>query len=522
MEERAQLSKTLKPQWVWAIALGSAVGWGSFVLPTEWIATAGPLGAVLGLLIGGALMIVIAVSYGFLIQKVPVSGGEFAYAYLGLGRTHAYVCGWFLALGYFAIVALNASALGVLAKFTVPALVEWGRMYEIAGWDVHLGEVLITTVALVVFAMLNVRGSTVSGRLQFVFVLTMLVGAVLLAIGVIAHPGTSPTNSLPGFTPEIPPWSAVLAIVAIAPWAFVGFDNVPQAAEEFNFAPSKAFRLIVFALVAAALFYSMMVMATAVAKPWQSLIASNPTWGTGDAIAGLFGTLGTLVLAVALCMGIFTGLNGFYVAASRLMFSMGRARILPSFFGRVHPTFNTPAAGIIVTALICLITPWFGRQALLWIVDMSAVGVAIAYTYTCVVAYRLFRWSSTGAASSPSSTRIPVAPTVAPLKKFLSLLGTLFGITFLGLLLVPGSPAALSLPSWIALAAWTLLGIAFYLGRGRTIRQLPARDLDHLILDAPVTDDDTLELPEPRPGVGGPAESVTHASPVETRTSSPS
>lgn len=497
MEERAQLSRTLQPRWVWAIALGSAVGWGSFVLPTEWMATAGPFGAVLGLLIGAALMIVIAVSYGFLIQKVPVSGGEFAYAYLGLGRTHAYVCGWFLALGYFSIVALNASALGVLAKFTAPALVEWGRMYEIAGWDVHLGEVLISTVALLVFAVLNVRGSAVSGRLQFVFVLTMILGALLLTIGVVAHPGTSLANATPGFTPEVPPWSAVLAIVAIAPWAYVGFDNVPQAAEEFNFAPSKAFRLIVFALVAASLFYSMMIMATAVAVPWQDLVASEPTWGTGEAVAGLFGSLGTLVLAVSLSMGIFTGLNGFYVAASRLMFSMGRARILPSFFGRVHPRFNTPAAGILFTSMICLITPWFGRQALLWVVDMSSTGVAIAYTYACVVAYRLFRWRSS---ESRASTRFPIPPTVAPVKKFLSLLGALFGITFVGLLLVPASPAALGIPSWIALAAWTVLGVAFYLGRARTIRQIPAAELDHLILDTGTAENDVPDLSQPRDG----------------------
>ncbi|MFC7344259.1 APC family permease [Saccharopolyspora griseoalba] len=518
MEERAQLSKTLRPQWVWAIALGSAVGWGSFVLPTEWIATAGPLGAVLGLLIGGALMIVIAVSYGFLIREVPVSGGEFAYAYLGFGRTHAYACGWFLALGYFSIVALNASALGVLAKFTAPALVEWGRMYEIAGWDVHLGEVLITTVALVLFAVLNVRGSTVSGKVQFVFVLTMIVGAVLLAIGVLVHPGTTLSNALPWFAPDIPPWSAVLAIVAIAPWAYVGFDNVPQAAEEFNFAPSKAFRLIVFALLAAALFYSMMVLATAVAMPWRSLVASNAAWGTADAVAGLFGALGILVLSVALCMGIFTGLNGFYVAASRLMFSMGRARILPSFFGRVHPRFNTPAAGIIFTAVVCLITPWFGRQALLWIVDMSAAGVAIAYTYTCVVAYRLFQWRSTGAAAT---ARIPTTPAVAPVKKFLSLLGTLLGITFLGLLLLPISPAALSLPSWVALIAWTVLGVAFYLVRARTIQQIPDQEMDHLILDANAPDDGP-SVPEPRIERGGAERSTTASpAPVETGTADP-
>ncbi|MHA6804555.1 APC family permease [Salinifilum ghardaiensis] len=519
MEERAQLSKTLKPQWVWAIALGSAVGWGSFVLPADWIATAGPLGTVLGLLIGSALMIVIAVSYGFLIRKLPVSGGEFAYTYLGLGRTHAYVCGWFLALGYFSIVALNASALGVLAKFTAPWLVEWGRMYEVAGWEVHFGEVLITSLALVAFAVLNVRGSTVSGQLQFAFVLAMIAGAVLVTIGVLAHPATAPSNLLPAFTPETPPWSAVLAIVAIAPWAYVGFDNVPQAAEEFNFAPGKAFRLIVLALVSAALFYSMMVVATAAAVPWQSLLAAEPTWGTGSAVATLFGGLGTLVLAAALCAGIFTGLNGFYVAASRLMFSMGRARILPRLFGRVHPRFGTPAAGIIFASLICLITPWFGREALLWIVDMSAIGVAIAYTYTCLVAYRLFRWSTAGTASP----RDPVTPTVAPVKKSLSLLGALFGGTFIGLLLVPASPAALSTPSWIALLAWSALGAAFYFVRARRIREIPARDLDYLILDMPYPAEDGPEVPQARTGreearrpTTGAAAADAHPSPPQT------
>lgn len=480
MEERARLSRTLKPQWVWAIALGSAVGWGSFILPADWIAKAGPLGAALGLLIGGGLMIIIAVSYGFMIQKVPVSGGEFAYAYLGFGRNHAYLCGWFLTLGYVSIVALNASALALLAKYTMPTISQWGRMYEVAGWDVYLGEVLIASCALILFAVLNIRGSTVSGRLQYIFVLAMLGGAGLLAISMFLHPETLLGNITPVFNPDVSNWSAIAGIVAIAPWAFVGFDNVPQAAEEFDFAPRKAFRLIVFALAAAALFYAMMIMATAVATPWQSLVATQPTWGTGDAVAKLFGNLGTLVLSLALCMGIFTGLNGFFVAGSRLLFAMGRARILPAAFGKLHSKHNTPYLGIIFTCLLCLITPWFGRQALLWVVDMSAVGVTIAYSYTCFVAYRMFRWSPRH--SAPEHTT-GITVTTSPAKKFLSLLGFLFGLGFLALLLVPASPASLSMPSWLALAAWTALGVTFFLTRARKYLQTSKSEMDYLILD---------------------------------------
>src|SRR5699024_156923 len=69
-----RMAKTLKPRWVFAIALGSAVGWGAFILPTDWLATGGPLGTLVGFAIGAGLMLVIAVSYGFLIRTFPVSG----------------------------------------------------------------------------------------------------------------------------------------------------------------------------------------------------------------------------------------------------------------------------------------------------------------------------------------------------------------------------------------------------------------------------------------------------------------
>lgn len=92
-EERQQLKRSLRPHWVWALAVGSSIGWGAYVQPVEWLEMAGPLGVLVGILIGALLMIIIAVSYGMLIKEYPVSGGEFAYAYIGFGRTHAFICG---------------------------------------------------------------------------------------------------------------------------------------------------------------------------------------------------------------------------------------------------------------------------------------------------------------------------------------------------------------------------------------------------------------------------------------------
>jgi amino acid transporter len=475
MEERTQLEKTLKPHWVWAIAFGSAVGWGAFVLPTDWISQAGPLGTIIGFCIGAVLMIIIGVSYGFIIRNFPVSGGEFAYAYLGFGRNHAFICGWFLALGYMSIVALNASALALLGKFVLPDIVKQGFLYSIAGWDVYFGEIAIATVALAVFAYLNIRGASLSGKTQFVFCVFLIIGVILISVGMIFSPATSFSNVQPLFKPGVSAWSAIIAIVAIAPWAYVGFDNIPQAAEEFNFSPQKAFMLIVMALICAAVAYSMMIFATAMALPWQQLVEQQSIWGTGDAVAGLFGNLGLVVLSIALCMGIFTGLNGFTVSASRLLFAMGRAQILPKTFEKLHPKYGTPHMGIIFTCLMCLVAPWFGREVLLWIVSMSATGVTVAYFYCCFVAYKCFKWSS----ESPGKN---YEGGVSPVKKTLALLGTVSSVGFLGLLLIPGSPGFLGLPSWIALIVWVILGIVFYLVRGKKYQKIPKDKLDYLIL----------------------------------------
>lgn len=115
-EKRETLDRTLKPHWVWAIALGSSIGWGSFVMPATWMGQAGPAGVIIGLGIGALLMAIIAISYGVLIRNFPVSGGEFAYAFLGLNRTHAFISGWFLTLGYICIVALNATGFRLNVK----------------------------------------------------------------------------------------------------------------------------------------------------------------------------------------------------------------------------------------------------------------------------------------------------------------------------------------------------------------------------------------------------------------------
>lgn len=468
-----RLSKHLKPHWVWAIALGSAVGWGAFILPADWIATAGPLGALLGLAVGGGLMIVVGVSYGFLARTFPVSGGAFAYTLVGFGRLHAYICAWFMTLGYVSIVALNASALSVLARQVVPQIAEVGYLYTIAGWDVYLGEVLISTVALVVFAILNVRGSGNSARVQFYMCVLMIVAVVAILIGVVVSPEGQFENIQPLFNSETSAMAGTLAIVAIAPWAFIGFDNIPQTAEEFSFSSSKAFKLIVWSLVAATFLYLAMITATAMGAPWEKALALNPVWHTADVVTSTMGPVGLILLCTAAFMGIATGLNGFYMAGSRVLLAMGRAHMVPAGLAKVHPKYGTPSNGIWFVLAVCLVAPWFGRTALSWIVDMASIGFTFAFAYTCLCAFRMFRWTRQPA---------PVPGASSTARKLLAAAGVIVAIAFTILLLAPGSPAQLSGPSMIAMAIWIVIGIAFYLSRRKHQSTVSDDEVDVAVL----------------------------------------
>lgn len=472
MNKRTELHKSLKAKWVWAIALGAAIGWGAFVQPLNWMETAGPLGVILGFTIGALLMTIIAFSYGFLIKKYPVAGGEFAYAFISLGKTHAFISGWFLTLGYICIVALNASALSLMFKYVFPHIIEVFYLYSIAGWHVYAPEIIISSLGLLVFGYLNIKKASLSGKTQFAFALTMVLSVVLLTFLVGIQPSAAFANMQPYFPDNKTTLAAIISIVAIAPWAYVGFDIVPQTAEEFNFPAKKAFSLIVFAIFFAALIYSLMIIASSMAQAWQETVEANHLWGTGYVIESLLGPIGVIILVIALSMGIFTGLNGFILATSRLLFAMARARFIPRQFGELHPKYHTPYKSIIFIVLIAAIAPWLGREALIWIVDMSSIGVSIAYLYTCITAYRLFNWNHKG-----NQTRH-----VAPFKKGIAFIGIIASMIFIALLLIPASPAFLGKESLIALCIWCFLGFVFYMIKYNELKEISHDKLTYLIL----------------------------------------
>lgn len=400
-----------------------------------FLPTAGPLGTLIAITIAVIIMSIIPLSYGYMVNRFPVAGGEFAFSFIGFNRVHAFICSWFLGLSYLAIVPLNATALGMIGRFMFPGVLQRGYLYSIAGWEVYLGEVILSSAVLI------------------------------LMISTIVDPNVQFSNLAPVFPtgkPEIP---GILSIVAIAPWAFVGFDAIPQASEEFNFSPSKTLRLMIISIITGGLIYVTMNTITAVVLPWESHLGQGHLWPTWNAIELLLGDFGMLLLGIALTSAILAGIMGFYMASSRLILSMARAHALPSVFAEITPDTKTPKNAILFVMVFSLMAPWFGREVLLWIVDMASIGAAIGYFYTCASAYLI---------SNRTDKSIVV--------KIYSALGAIFSFIFALLLLIPSSPAFLSLPSRIALIILIILGILFYFSTKYVYLKLDRETLSKKIL----------------------------------------
>lgn len=109
------------------------------------------------------------------------------------------------------------------------------------------------------------------------------------------------------------------------------------------------------------------------------------------AISDVMGPTGLVLMVVAVSAGVLTGLNGFFTAASRVLFTLGRANLVSSRLGELNGKERTPRNAILLVCTVCLVTPWFGRAALTWVVDMSSAGITVAYFYPCFCAWKIAR-----------------------------------------------------------------------------------------------------------------------------------
>ena len=439
---------------VLAIAFGAMVGWSWVVLAGEMIVRAGAVGSILAFGAGAVMVWLVGLTYAELSSALSRAGGEISFTFVALGPAGAFVCGWTLVLAYVAVCAFEAVALPTVLSYLAPGF-EAGSLYTVAGWEVHASWVLAGVSGAIVIGVVNYRGIRFAAFAQ-----RLAVGSLLLVGLAFFLPG-SVRGDTANLVPWITGWEGVLRVMIMTPFLYVGFDVIPQLAEEVDVPFRTIGRIIVLSIVMALGWYGLV--------QWTVGLSLDPTTlagralPTADAMSAVYGSpWAGRVLVVGGAFGILTSWNAFFLGASRLLFAMARGGMLPAVFARLHPRYGSPVAVVVVLTGITVVAPFFGRPALVWLVDAGSLATVVAYLLVAA-AFLIIR------RRHPDLPR-PYRVAAPKLVGWLAIATTVFFI----LLYLPGSPSALAWPEeWAIVLLWTGLGAGLAVGMRR---QSPVRD----------------------------------------------
>ena len=93
-------------------------------------------------------------------------GGEFSYTLTNMGKVHGFVVGWSLSLCYLSMIPLNATAYVLILRKIFGKVMLWGYMYDFGPTSVYLADILIASVPIIVFTLINLRGLSLSSKIQ--------------------------------------------------------------------------------------------------------------------------------------------------------------------------------------------------------------------------------------------------------------------------------------------------------------------------------------------------------------------
>ncbi|HTS36444.1 MAG TPA: APC family permease [Candidatus Solibacter sp.] len=434
------LARKLRATDYFTLGWGTMVGVGWLVIMDDWLLRGGAMGALLGFLIGGAVLLPIGWVYGKLVVAMPDAAGEIAYTSAAFSRPISFATGWMMTLAYFIVCPWEAVAVGRIAGYIVPGL-DSMELYRIAGRPVYLPHLVIGLGLTAWLTVLNYRGIRLSATFQnWTSFGTLALFVVFAGAGVSRG---AAGNFPPLFTHA--PLVSILLVIQIVPYFMTGFESVGKAAEEASadFSSGGFFRAIWMAIVVGVLFYASIVAAVAFVAPWKQLVGEK--FMTAVAFQHAVGArwIVNVILAAAL-LSLFKCFNGNFVAASRLLFALGRRGMVSGRVGEIHAQHQTPGTAVLCVGAATAACMLLGDAILVPVTEVGSVACAIGWSATCAAYLAMARGDSRASAR----------------ERMIAGFGLAVGIAMALMKIVPLVPGHFSIYEWIALAVWIVIGVA--------------------------------------------------------------
>jgi amino acid transporter len=437
------LRRVMRPWDYFTLAFGSIVGVGWMILLDDWLARGGPVGAVLGFLLAGLALIPVVAIYGRLAEQLPGAATEVSYTAAAFPRGVSFATGWAMAFANGIVCPFEAVAMGRVASYLVPAMNSL-ELYRVAGYPVYLPHLLLGLATTAVIIGVNYRGIRHSTVLQ-----NWTTFGLLAVFAVFSILGLSR-----GSAERLPPYFAddrgiegsilsVLAVLQIVPYYLMGFETIPKCSEEAagDVAARRFVWIMLGALGVATLFYVTVIGVVSLLQPWQTLLdVPFPTAAAFERAFGWRWLVRLIMLGVVL--SLVKVFNGNFLAATRLLYAMGRRDLLGGQLGQVHERYRTPFIAVAVVGGLTVAGLFLGRAVL---VPISEVGSLCGAAVWLATALAYVRGAGGKVTARGRALGVAGAAVAAAL-----------------LVIVVGSFGTYH---WIALGGWTAVGLALWLAR---------------------------------------------------------
>jgi len=346
IERQPALRRSLSLSLVTYYGLGNILGAGIYVLIGKVAAHAGhqaPLSFLLASLLAGFT----AFSYAELSARYPFSAGEVVYIQQGLGiRLLSILAGLLIIMaGIVSAATIARGFTGYLQIFT--AFPDWAAIV-----------ILVSCLG-----MLALWGITQSVLVAAVMTLAEIGG--LLLILWVARPGTTAllhTLESLAVTMDAPQIQGVFLGAFLAFYAFIGFEDMVNVAEEVKQPSRNLPRAILLALgISTLLYFAVAVVTISVVTPEQLAGSAAPLAFVYQQASHSDPALITVISMVAVINGALIQI----IMASRVCYGMGSRGWAPAWLARVNPVTRTPLpATLVVTALVMLMALWLPIESL--------------------------------------------------------------------------------------------------------------------------------------------------------------
>lgn len=328
-----------------------------FAIMGRAVAGAGP-SIVITFLIGALFALIIGLSYAELGAAVPGSaGGAISFVRRAFGDgVLTFLAGWFSWMG-----SITDAAIGSLVfAFSVQYFLPWAEPF------------LLAIITLVIVALINFRGTKSMGAFQLVLTIVLVVTLCIFMTG-------SALNFDAGrFTPLFP-YGVIptLYMVSFIFPTYAGYESITQLSEEVKIAGKTIPRaLFLTLLLITFLFTGSAAALIGGAPPEVYLDSATPLQ---DAATYFLGPIGGAVVSLGSILAVLTTINGTIAGGTRIAFALGRSKMLPGFFSRIHPTYRSPYTALALTAIVSIVF------ILTRSVELIVYAITLGYAITAIL-----------------------------------------------------------------------------------------------------------------------------------------